>query len=369
MKIGIVTFYAARNYGAVLQAYALQTYLKKVGHEPFFINYNYKFQEPSKLRRFLVWPWYWPMQLAYSIISSSHLRLFSCFRKRYLNISEDIYADYAQLQRTPPIADAYICGSDQVWNPNLYSFESDEHVSWLNFGDEDARRIAYAASFSVRDIEKDKCVKWTAFAKRFYAVSVREREGVELAKALGVDGAICVPDPTLLLAASEYSHIEGKIKVNDPPYFFSYQIGSDNKIIASKVITTVSAKLDLPCRESNPNLLTHLLLNDGLVGPDKWLSRLRNSQFTITNSFHGLIFSLIFHRPFIIMLRENETAALNSRLASLLDLVDLKHRAMTTFDQVQVERLCDEEINWSDVDSKLMRFREVGVNFINKALS
>lgn len=369
MKIGIITFHSTRNYGGVLQAYALQTHLKKAGHDPFFINYIYRFEDLGQgLNRYLMKRWWLPQSLLYGTIIYFHLRLFSRFCKMHLNITSERYTDYRQLQRVPPLADAYICGSDQIWNPRLCRFETDEHVSWLDFGDEVVRRVAYAASFGVSNLNTNLRNKWSVYAKRFHAVSVREKDGVSLMKSLGRDDAIWVPDPTLLLHASEYGSIESQLTKHDKPYFFAYQIGPDNEL-ASRVKSTVRAALGMPCRECYPNLPGHILLRGGGIGPDTWLASLHHSSFVITNSFHGLTLSLVFRRPFIILLHAQGASKLNTRVTSLLDAVGLQNRAVASFDRTQIECLCREEIDWDQVDDRLMRFRETGIRFINEALS
>lgn len=370
MKVAIITFHGTRSYGAVLQAYAMQTFLEKTGHEPFFINYIYRFEDFGRgLVKYLIERWRLPQSLVYGTISYFHHRLFSHFCMKHLNIADKRYEDYQQLQRVPPLADVYICGSDQVWNPHLCRFETDEHVSWLDFGDLDVRRVSYAASFAVRELDDALCKRWSVYAKRFHAVSVREKDGIKLLNKLGRDDAVFVPDPTLLIDPSDYDAIESQLNVYDSPYFFFYQIGPDNTELASKVKSTVSQVLQIPCFKSNLNLLFRKLLRNEFIGPSHWLSLLRQSRFVITNSFHGLTFSLIFHRPFIVMLRSQQASQLNSRFTSLLEVVGLQDRAVNSFDQSYIKRLCREEIDWPKVNARIMEFREMGFRFINEALS
>lgn len=366
MKIGIVTFHSGRNYGAVLQAYALQTYLQKAGHEPFFI--NHKFRWNLSLYDPRTWLARTPRGFALKINDNILKYLFFKFRKKHLILGSSRYIRLKELLKTPPVADAYICGSDQVWNPNGID-ENDESVVWLGFGNGNVRRISYAASFSVADLDAATRERWSGYAKRFHAISVREKDGVDLVKKLGRADAAWVPDPTLLLDASEYSAVELKPKEQHLPYSFSYMLGTDNNELASDIIKTVSKKLGVKQFFSRPHSLGHNIFDSGFVGPAEWLTRLHFSDFVVTNSFHGLMFSLIFRRPFIILLRAQKEAEMNSRFISILEVVGLQNRAVSAYDGVQIERLCREEIEWDVVHARLKVFREKGCQFIHEALA
>jgi len=355
MRIGIVTFHAACNYGAVLQAYALQTYLQKMGHEPFFINYiHHGLIGERSPGRYLI-----KAATQYFV-----RRQFSRFRATHLNISGAVYREYKQLQSAPPAADVYVCGSDQIWNPYFCRYESDLHVSWLDFGDDRTRRVAYAASFGVCDLDSNVRATWAAYAKRFHAVSVRERNGVGLMKALGHHDAVWVPDPTLLLDASEYGVVESDLAKQNTSYLFSYQLGLARKL-ASKVTSVAQAVLGLPCRKCHMSRWGHAALH--VMGPGEWLLSLRRSSCVITDSFHGLALSLVYRRPFIVLFSTN--AGRNTRIMSLLDVVGLRHRAVAENNGDEIARLCREQIDWERVDARLRLFRDTGCRFLHAALA
>lgn len=366
MKIGIVTFHSGRNYGAVLQAYALQTYLQKTGHEPFFI--NFKFRWNMSLFNPRTWLARTPSEVVYKLNDNILKYIFLKFRKKHLILGSSRYIRLQELRNTPPVADAYICGSDQVWNPHAIN-GNDESVVWLGFGSDNVRRISYAASFSVPDLDAAIRERWSGYAQHFHAVSVREKDGVDLMKKLGRDDAVWVPDPTLLLDASEYCAVELKIKEQHVPYFFSYMLGTDNNELASIVTKTVSRNLGVKQFASRPYSLSHNLFHSGFVGPAEWLTKLRLSDFVVTNSFHGLMFSLLFRRPFIVLLRAQKEAEMNSRFLSILEVVGLQNRAILSYDDAEVERLCREEIDWDRVHARLKVFREKGCRYIRKALT
>lgn len=111
------------------------------------------------------------------------------------------------------------------------------------------------------------------------------------------------------------------------------------------------------------------MIQNGYIGPGDWLSRLSQSNFVVTNSFHATIFSLLYHRPFIVILRAGQDAGANSRVASLLEVVGLPHRAIAGYDCGRIESLCREKVDWDQVDARLQQFREVGIQFLKEALS
>lgn len=364
MKIGIVTFHAARNYGAVLQAYALQTHLAQAGHEPFLIDYEYRFERRRHgLSR---WIGRTPRKTAGLAIVELLNLPFVVFQKAYLNTGHTHYTDYRQLQLAPPEADAYVCGSDQIWNPAHTQFESDEHVSWLDFGSASMRRIAYAASFGVSDLEADLCSRWAAYAERFHAVSVREEEGVGLLKRLGRPDAVWVPDPTFLLDGVEYGPAAMRQERSESPYLFAFLLGAEN--LVTDISHAVGKALHLNCTEVAPFSVLGFL-QGGYRGPMGWLAGLRRSRFVVTDSFHGTAFSLIYHRPFISTLRVSVSPERNGRIRSLLGVVGLQSRAVDKFDGDYIEHLCREEIDWERVDARLRLFRETGCRFIRDALA
>lgn len=368
MKIGIMTFHSASNHGAALQAYALQTYLQKMGHEPFFINYHMGRSFPIRLFQYIGRT---PSSTMEKLNNQLRTRSFLRFQRTYLKVGETDYFDHIQLQKNPPSCDVYICGSDQVWNPNLIKLEKDENAFWLNFGNNTVRRVAYAASFGVYKIEEDLIKKYANYVKRFDFVSVREKEAVEIIRNLGKEKAIQAPDPTLLIDQKDYQRVYMGSMPTQADYLFSYHLRTSKSpfMPIEQINETVLNKLkfDKTYKAYSVSLLYNIL-HQRYISPSKWLAFLRQSRFVVTNSFHGTIFSLIYHRPFIVLLKKGTSAGMNSRITSLLDVVGLQHRAVVDYDRKAIEELCREDIDWNKTDTKLQEFKEVGYNFLARAL-
>jgi len=363
MKIGIMTFHGAPNHGAALQAYALQTHLKKMGHQPFFINYEYGSRPPTGL---LGWIGRTPSNTFEKIDHQLRPRPFIRFQEKHLNICNDRYIDIFELRDKPPEADAYLCGSDQVWNPYLLNKLKDEPSFWLNFGDDNVRRIAYAPSFGVTELKADICNRYRDYAKKFDAISVREKTGIQLLEKIGWKGAFWVPDPTLLLEPAEYLNLWSEQEREQKSWLFSYQIKirKSPPSPATQINVAISRILGIKIFESYSINPIYNILHSMYLNPVQWLFKLCNSQFVVTNSFHATIFGLLFHRPFITILRSGASEGMNTRIESLLSYVGLEHRAVTEFDPKQIEDLCNEEINWEYSDKKIREFRKIGRQFL-----
>ncbi len=370
MKIGIVTFETAPNHGAVFQAYALQQYLLKAGHEPFFIRWNRYETPPASQAK--GWRSPLPRRPVRRLYGKLLRRKFIGFCTAHLRSSPVAYRSFEQLSAAPPEAGAYICGSDQVWSPRFVSPLS-QPIAWLNFGPESTRRIAYAGSFGRQELEPEQQQRWSQYAMGLDAVSVREHEGIELMQALGRHDAQWVPDPTLLLSPEDYRAVGAAGTIADTkPYLFSYVVPPDGEIRVpyARSLARIRQLRGLSAWQCRPYARpVRDLIAGQVVGPDEWLARLRGSAFVITNSFHGLMFSLLFRRPFVVFLRSAAEAGLNGRVASILRVAGLEHRAVAQYDRAEVDRLGREEIDWDAVDARLEAFRQVGQRFLQTALA
>lgn len=368
MKIGIMTFHAAPNHGAALQAYALQAYLRRMGHEPFFINYYHGVPRPEGFRS---WVGSTPRNTVHKWGAKLKKRPFEKFQEAFLTVGEKYYSDHIQLKNDPPAADVYICGSDQVWNPDQIKIKKDEHSYWLDFGRDETRRIAYAASFGTSSkIDVEIMRRYLGYAKRFYSISVREKSGVDLLESYGFKDVFWVPDPTLLLDEIEYRNIETSSCDSFGRHLFSYQIESqpDRLAVSEKISQFLCKQLRVQLYEALSSSFFYNITHRRYIGPNSWVEMLRKSKLVLTNSFHATVFSLIFHKPFIVLLRTGVNSGLNDRILSLLDRVGIHDRTIEGYDSERLEGLCKDDIDWEYVDRNLCDFRLVGQEFLQKFL-
>lgn len=377
MKIGIVTFYRVANYGAMLQAYSLMNTLERMGHEVVFIRHQRCAPKRLPLWRTLV---------------SRNLKGLKAKLKNFACHSiTDFAASYPQTKYCETIeevklatadCDAFIVGSDQMWNP-LWCSGASLPLVMLDFAAEGKTRVSYAASFGTKEWREDQnAAEASRMLKKFKAISVREESGVKLVESLsGRTDAKCLLDPTLLQNAAFYNEIIAKSgirrdKVNKP-YVFNYILDEWSNV--SEMQTALSAVKDklniskvVTDRKYAPGLLSLLCRVLGVKAKIKvpeWLEAIASSEFVFTNSFHGTVFSILFHKPFVSVLIKGKMSGMNERALSLLKNIGLEDRAVYSDEIEKISSLVDKPINWEEVDSRLDELREVAKEFLSKSLA
>ena len=300
----------------MLQAWALQRAVEKLGHEACIIDYHRK-------RGDMV-PW-WSLKTVRGIyhtlkrmpIEAIRLRKCNQFRNNNLNLAGTQYGGHIKYRD----AEAFIVGSDQVFNP-LHNETNPDFL--LDFVPSGKRRIAYGASIGTDVFSEDYMQMLKTDLPKFDALSVREKSGVEIIKRIaGIDAAV-VLDPTLLIKADEYSPLiaGAQREVPSKPYVFLYIIGShpDSRRIALEKAEEVGAKSIIMMTNGRAEWhLPHLGLFKRLhvFTPADFLLHISNAAHVVTNSFHGTAFSLIFNRSFSSL--KNGTSS-DSRMATLLSV-------------------------------------------------
>lgn len=386
MRIGIVTYWSSSdNYGQQLQCFALQKYLIGLGHDTYLIKYMPTNHIPLWRRI--------ARSIKYRLLVSSEQKekdkklklicernnLLNCrrgfkeFRDKYIKSTEIVYRNIKELRNNPADADIYICGSDQVWNNSL---KDPDTAGWfLDFGKPTVKRISYAASIG-RDIDSSEINRFTKYLKNFNAISVREQKAYALCHQLGFDKSIIAIDPTLLLNSSVYDSIEidsNGIDVAGEPYVFIYTLNirtaeeiywdDFQKIIAKNglKIRSVSSSGYLPARELLPGVQ-----NEQATIPE-WLSLIKHSEYVITTSFHGVVFCLLYHKPFYAVLLNNEYSKGNDRIISLLEFLHLSNLIVSNSESLK--QINFENIDWIDVDAMIALLRQKSTHFIDDTLS
>ncbi len=343
-KIATITFHWATNYGAVLQAYALQQALLKDGYRTEIIDY-------------IPWSVIVQQQISWRKNHQNYLFLrekkLEEFRKEYLVRTKKIHRA-RELSRFSTDYYAVICGSDQIWNESFtLTGEFKQTLAYyLNFTADSTKRIAYAASFGTNKTsnEFNRCVEKEI--RRFDAISVREQSGVNIVNKLGMD-AVCVCDPTLLLQAQDYHKLIKQITF-ETDRVYSY-ILHDHSI--TKQISEHVKKLKF---ESNATINNE----DGLL---EWIYRIANSEIVVTNSFHGVMLSIILNTPFLAVLIKG--SGMNDRINTILKSVGLEERVIDECDTEKIESILSKSIDWEAVNNKLEISREIGKQFIRMSLS
>ena len=379
MKIGITTFQWADNYGAVLQAYALQQFLTQRGHRVEIVNYwrgrsirrwlrfaqylpecffRSGFQFLSLLRKLL------PLSLKQKVDAKYKNLVFANFRRDRLCLTEP-FADKADLVRFADEFDLLITGSDQVWNPRyLAQTEGMADCYFLSFARGETRKVSYAASIGHADSSL-MTKKWTSLLadrlRTMDAISVREKSSVPLVEELsGRTDAVAVADPTLLLRAQGYKAIMSGQKIRKR-YLFSYMLHGLEKDAASQ-IKEISDGLGLKAVQCDAGR-SKLFAGYMLPAPTEWLSLICHASFMVTNSFHGVMFCLIFNVPFVAILINGKEGSMNARILDVLSIAGLSHRVFALGEEIS-EGLYRGQIEWDRVNALMEEFRGSSVRFL-----
>lgn len=379
MKIGVVTYWQSLdNYGQQLQCWALQRYLKKKGHSPFLIRYNYSerpFIAPLwklMIKIILVFPYLRQLKTIKQkekYKKTNTIRRFEQFRSCYLNLGTKVYNSIEELKNNPPQADVYLAGSDQIWNrtPDQEHFKA----FFLQFGDEDIRRVSYAPSFAMQEYpEHYKPILKEALCK-FDSISVREKRGVEICKEVGVNVSYVI-DPTLLLSKEDYNSIISHYKSSVSfIYIYSINIKNNEEIRWNEISAEVKTrKMDVIVTTASGYIEGKEIFG-GDVKYDYatipgWLNNIDNCRLMITTSFHGVVFSLLFHTPVVYVPLKGKYSGGNNRAEELLEKVGLEDWILS--DDKPISYYFGEKVDWSHIDDKLSELRASSINYLDSSL-
>lgn len=363
MKIGLLTLPLNSNYGGILQALALQTALRSLGHDVILLNresriyssrFPYGLLHDLKfyLKQLLNKPNYYP-----SISQKNRLtKKLQNFILKHFNQSESLCSDKLfQKYLIKENFDAIIVGSDQVWRPcytdNIFNY-------FLEIGDIGVKKIAYAASFGVDNWEYDESqtAKCRDLIKEFTAVSVRESSGKELCKEyLGLDAEI-VLDPTLLFPKEFYMNLT-KACPNSENELFCYIL--DNSEIKQNIIKSVQTQLRIstvnqfPMIQFTPQDIKKEVKDFSLPSVEQWIESFAQATCIVTDSFHGMVFSIIFNKPFWVIVNEKRGS---TRFTSLLDQLNLTDRIIMDLNETDNIDF-NKPINWDRINDILDKLR------------
>lgn len=330
-KVGLATCFID-NYGACLQAYALQKKIKDLGFDCKILNYTQPdgYHNENLRSRVVYSPILLPVfSLMKKDFRNTHESIikFNQFRKKYLKFTKHLPTTES-VYKADLDFDAYVCGSDQIWNPLL--FNGNEPIYFLDFAKENQKKIAYAASIGVSDFPEECKQDFKQLLSGFDYIGVREIEGKNIVEQVAGVPADVVLDPTLLLDKQDWGKIANNPKISEP-YIFCYLFGERpyigefvdyvKKITGYKVVC-----IPFTDRERNSDNL-----NITTAGPLEFLGLIKNAELVITDSFHATAFSINFNTPFYSLLRnsDNEKNNMNSRIYSILELSGLIDRMVT----------------------------------------
>lgn len=362
MKIRMITFHTPINYGAVLQAYALQTYLETQCEDVKIINYKtdtliqkYKYFKKNNTPRNIIGN---IVKLKDYSKYKTRKRKFEEFSNTFYDLTERV-TDREGCSKEARNADFVFTGSDQVFNPTR-KYQEEISTFYLDFDVGKAKRVAYAPSFGVGSIPIGKRDMVKNYLEKFDYLSVRELNGKDIVKSLIGKDPLCVVDPVLLLQEKQWESIEKKVEVPEN-YLLCYHLY--NSTLEKEVVEKVAQKLGLKIVCITPNIFSpiksDICFKD--VGPEEFVYLLRHASFVVTDSFHGVIFSTLFKKQFYLTVASEST---KSRMVSFLNRMGMEKRICIDSDDID-----EEPIDYSIVTPLLNREIELSKQYITDCLN
>lgn len=370
MKIGIITLPLHTNYGGILQAYALQTVLERMGHEVVVL-------DKGQIQHYKLWEacWIYPKRFITKFIKRRDIDIFARrqYNKIYPIISQytqqfiDKYIHVLTVEKCRKLRsqnfDAIIVGSDQIWRSK---YNENIKNAYLKFAEQwNIKRISYAASFGTDKWEYTAkqtqiCAK---LANKFDAVSVRENSGIRLCHDyLGVN-AQHVLDPTMLLSVKDYMGLVEKSNVPISSGNLLCYILDENEDIHKLVDVVAEEKKLIPFRVNSKVEDKNAPIGERIQPPvEQWLRGFYDAEFVITDSFHACVFSILFNKPFMVY--GNRERGL-SRLVSLLKTFDLENRLILNSSEYANKVGAFSTV---EIEEKLSVYRLESYNFLKKEL-
>lgn len=367
------------NYGSLLQTYAIQTYINRLGYSNDIVNYK-KTNRLNQLLRLFYFPllkelvirtlrikWYIKMHPDYAAYLGNRNKAFLSFITT--DIKESVpFHGWHDLHKN--VAEHYKCillGSDQVWHPYNYG----AHFFDMSFVPISVPKIAYAPSFGVSSLPYYQRFGMRKYLSRIDVLSVREESGKKIIADLCDRDAVVVCDPTMLLSRSDWDYFKTE-RIVSGDYIFCYFIGDNpehrnfaarlSKSIKMPVVTLRHIYAYRDCDKDFGDIAP---LN---IGPREFVSLISYARYICTDSFHGTVFSIINEKQMFTFARfdDNKMSA-NSRLATLFNKLGISHRYVSPSLSIEEIALIP-EVDYEMVNKKLNLYREFSQNFLKKSL-
>lgn len=351
-----ITCHRPLNYGAVLQSYALNTKLKQLGLDAKVIDYYpdyYKFSNkklPIRIIRYF-------LRLPDWILGKKR---FGKFIENHIPLSSKMYKNIEELNNNIPRADFYFAGSDQIWNCDELVNGKDD-AFFLTFAPKKAKKISYAASLAMPEVPIEQIERYTKLIQDFDSISIREKDGVDLVKGLGIKNVQHVLDPVFLLKSKDWDVIADSSSFESrEKYILVYGFKRQKNLY--RYARKLGAELGVKVYAINTNIEDYFLDIDKYfwnASPETFVNLIKNAECVVTNSFHGLSFSIIYNKPFHLFSRGGKA---NSRMINLLNDLGLSDRI------VESENLKSNDFKFDFANKIIEEKRKESINFIKTSL-
>ncbi|MCH5248452.1 MAG: polysaccharide pyruvyl transferase family protein [Lachnospiraceae bacterium] len=381
-KVAIITlFYKNYNYGAILQAYALQREIEKIGYECEVINLDRSVLSVETIKRISkniivkakkILTSFLPLKRNRVVSSQLSIKRarFETFMKDHVKQTESVY-NCNNIKKLIPLYDIFVSGSDQVWSPI-----SGRPETFLSFVPPSKLKVAYAASIGADTISQKYADYIKPMLERYDAISVREQRAKEIVdEILQNKDSVVSLDPTLLLQSDEWDMLAKPVRtLENKNYVLLYYIGeADNgwyqgydyaKSGEMEIVNIAYNKMSYSKRDYEHS---DILYYD--VGPGEFLWLIKNAKCILTDSFHGTVFSIIYHKPFYVCKRDSENinGSMNGRIDNLLSVLGIPYNLIMIPENGDAF-LIGEKIDYTDVDKNLEILKNVSKRFLKENL-
>ena len=366
MKIKTITCHEVYNHGASLQEYALLKFLENHGHESETIHYKphylsehfnfWRISNPRYEKNIFIKSIYLILKFPFRYKMLKRKKTFDAFSEKYIKSTKKLYRTNQDLKLDLPEADAYICGSDQIWN-SFFPNGKDPSF-YLDFVPDNKLKISYAASFAIEKLEENIKDFVKEKVSRLDHASVRESSGKTILSDLGIHDVIHVLDPVFLLEQSDWKKLclESIIKED---YIFVYDFDSNPLIEAFVKAQQKKYGYKVVSVNKNVNYANH---NFYLEGPSTFLTLLSNAKYVVSNSFHAVAFSAIFKKQFTVF---NRSEKINTRMRDFVNLLDIQDVLISNAKEVENYSYT---IDYDAFDKKLTSVKMISKDFLINAL-
>ena len=362
MKIGIITFHAAYNYGAFLQTYALQNVLLNKGHNTEIINY---------LPKYLLTPYYAsislpkynknssiiknilniPLTIAINTINypqaKRRIRYFKDTIAQNLRVSPDSFSTYDELAEGKETYDRYILGSDQIWNPSITGNKLDP-AFFLYYLTSGAMISTYAASMGNSNLSTEHIEDFKRYSQNLKTISIRECSAIPFVQEHTGKEVQCVLDPTLLLTVEEWEKYAVEPKKHPQKFLLSYSFGTDPEYFRAVKNIAKKSGLEVVWLHNKGAFCKYFMMHN-YVRPEEFVWYFANASAVITASFHGTVFSLINKKPFYSVAPRPKSVRIEDHLRrlGLLDrLYDSADKLPDTVTEIDYTKPCEKLEEW-----------------------
>ena len=370
MKVALLSFHNAANYGAALQAYALEKHLLEQGIDCEYIDYRNHHRRTAYSMSYHIWENLKRKKiknalkyfLGFPFMGLRKIR-FKRFYKKNLRCTPKVYKSEEEAKELNPYYDKFIVGSDQVWN---FENNGGDFAFLLNFVDDDSKKISYSSSFGVSEIPLQIRDSYRQYLSKINKIAVREAYGVDIVKALTLREAKLVLDPVFLLSKQQWESLTPQKKIKESFVFFYANKSKQISDFFTRTKYRMNGKklYKLARNTSVRDFFDNDIKVKYAMSPNEFIRVVRDSELVISASFHCISLAIILNKPFVAILTADRGK--DERILNILNLLDLNNRILTP-DMGEVE--INATIDYEKVNSKIRELCSDSINFLIDAIN